>query len=198
MRVAKPTANRYGVLRMEDVAGGRVIDDDGLSKISANLAQILDVIALMIVAAFSEQSVMYNVVDVQLVKERVAILRDGCRENNNFVQLTNSFQECVNAGSFDDIDIVILAFNFDRYRKVRLMENLCNLSESKNTIDCHVTLTLKLLCTNVSSRSSTKHFRPCRSCFIGGNSHFCDGSGVDTSDVSWLTAVLSWCCSCRP
>lgn len=54
MRIAEPTANWDSVLRMEDVARRRVVDDDRLFEISAYLAQIFDVVALMIVAAFAE------------------------------------------------------------------------------------------------------------------------------------------------
>lgn len=68
MRIAEPTANRNSVLRVEDVACRRVVDDDRILEISAYLAQVLDVVALVIVAAFAEQPMMHNVVYIQLVQ----------------------------------------------------------------------------------------------------------------------------------
>ncbi len=54
MRIAEPTANGNGVLRVEDVARRRVIDDNRVLEISAHLAQVFDVVPLMIVATFAE------------------------------------------------------------------------------------------------------------------------------------------------
>ena len=68
VRVAEPAADRNGVLWMEYIAGGRVVDDDGLTEVTANLAQVLHVIALMVVTALSEQSVVHNMVNVQLIQ----------------------------------------------------------------------------------------------------------------------------------
>jgi hypothetical protein len=39
---------------VEDVRCGRVVDDDGLTQRAANLAQILDVVALVVVARLAE------------------------------------------------------------------------------------------------------------------------------------------------
>jgi hypothetical protein len=38
------------------------------------LGEIFDIVALMVIATFAEETVMYNVMDIQLVKERVTIL----------------------------------------------------------------------------------------------------------------------------
>jgi hypothetical protein len=62
------------VLRVENVRGRRVVDDDRVLQVAANLRQVLDVVTLVVVAAFSEQPVVDNLVDVELVEERVAIL----------------------------------------------------------------------------------------------------------------------------
>lgn len=42
------------MLRVENVRCGRVVDDDRLAKWAANLAQILDVVALVVVARLAE------------------------------------------------------------------------------------------------------------------------------------------------
>lgn len=63
------------MLRVEDVRGRRVVDDDGVLQVSADLGEILDVVSLVVVAAFAEKSVVDDLVDVQLVQERIAILK---------------------------------------------------------------------------------------------------------------------------
>lgn len=67
MSIGKPTADWHSMLGVEDIGGWRVVDDDRLSEISADLGKILDVISLVIITTFSEQTMMDNVVDVQLI-----------------------------------------------------------------------------------------------------------------------------------
>lgn len=52
--VREPAADGDGVLRVEDVRGRRVVDDDGILQIPSDLGEILDVVALVVVAAFAE------------------------------------------------------------------------------------------------------------------------------------------------
>lgn len=67
MSVREPAADRNGVLRVEYVRGRRVVDDDGIFQITSDLGQILDVIALVVVAAFAEQSMVDDIVNIKLV-----------------------------------------------------------------------------------------------------------------------------------
>lgn len=46
---------------MEYIRSGRVVDDDRLSQWAANLAQVLDVVALVVVARLAEQTVVDGV-----------------------------------------------------------------------------------------------------------------------------------------
>jgi hypothetical protein len=48
-------------------------------------------------------------------------LRDRCCENNDFIKLADTFHELVNTWPFYHIDVVILPFDFNRNREVRLM-----------------------------------------------------------------------------
>ena len=50
MRIGKPTADGDCMLRMKNVAGRAVIDDDCFAEIAADLREIFDVVALMVVA----------------------------------------------------------------------------------------------------------------------------------------------------
>lgn len=124
VRVAEPAANRDSVLGVENVARGRIVDDDGLAEVSADLAEVFDIVALVVVAAFAEQPVVDDVVDVELIENRVAVFGDGGCEDHDLVQLADSFHEGVDARSFDDVDVMVLAFNLDWYREVCLVEDL--------------------------------------------------------------------------
>ena len=77
MRIREPAADGNGVLRMKDIGRRRVVDDDRLLQVAADLREILDIVALMIIAALSEEPVVDHIVDVQLIEERVAILSWG-------------------------------------------------------------------------------------------------------------------------
>lgn len=54
MCVGKPAANGYGMLGVENVGCGRVVDDDSVLQVASNLGQILDVVATVVMAALSE------------------------------------------------------------------------------------------------------------------------------------------------
>lgn len=131
------------MLWVEDVGCGRIIDDNSVLEISSDLGQILDVVSLVVVATLSEKPVVYDLVDIQLVKERVAVLiqgvsyrlattrqsestylRDRRRENNNLIKLADSPHKLVHAWALDNIDIVVVSFNFNGYRKISLVQNL--------------------------------------------------------------------------
>lgn len=146
MCVAKPAADRYRVLWVEDIAGGRVVNDDGLLQISPDLTEVLDVVALMVVAAFPEEAVMYDIVDIELVEEGVAIFGNRRGENDDLIDLSNSLQECIDARPLYDIDVMVLTFDLDWDGKVCLMQDLHKLSVggiSESVI--WTRLTLKLL-----------------------------------------------------
>jgi hypothetical protein len=68
VRVGKPAADGHGMLRVEDVGCGRVVDDDGVFEVSADLGEIFDVVALVVVATLSEEPVMNDLVDVELIE----------------------------------------------------------------------------------------------------------------------------------
>jgi len=44
-----------GILRVEDVRAGRVVDDDALRQVAVQQAQVLDVVALVVDAGLAEQ-----------------------------------------------------------------------------------------------------------------------------------------------
>ena len=48
-------------------------------------------------------------------------LRHRSGKDNNFIQFSHAFHELVHTGPLDYINVMILAFNLDRYGKVGLM-----------------------------------------------------------------------------
>jgi hypothetical protein len=75
VRVGKPTADGHSMLGVEDVGSRRVIDDDCVLKISSDLREIFDIISLVVVAALSEEPVVDHLVNIQLIQQRVAVLK---------------------------------------------------------------------------------------------------------------------------
>lgn len=124
---------------MEDVGSRGVVDDDGILEISSNLGEILDVVSLMVVTTLAEETVVDHLVNVELVKERVAILerasqrmriksaravlylRDRRCENHHFIQFTHPLHEFIDTGALDDIDIVVITLDLDGYCEVGLV-----------------------------------------------------------------------------
>lgn len=54
VRVIEPRRDRNGVVGMKDVRRRRIVDDYGVSNRPSKLAEIFDVIALMVVTGLSE------------------------------------------------------------------------------------------------------------------------------------------------
>lgn len=187
--IQEPTADGNGMLWVENVRRRRVVDDDGVLEVSPYLRQVFDVVPLVVVATLSKKPMMDDVVDVQLIQQRVAILchisrsvvsvpggaesylGDGRREDDDFVEFANSFHELVHTGAFNDVNVVIVALYLDRYCEVRLVQDLsgCKLGADNLGIWWR---TLNELWTRVSSRSRTRHFLPLCFTAMGGSSHF--------------------------
>lgn len=77
------------MLRVENVRGGRVVDDDGILQVPSYLRQIFDVVALVIITALTEKSVVHHIVDVELIQERVTVLQQ------KMLASSTSWRECV-------------------------------------------------------------------------------------------------------
>lgn len=77
MSIREPAADRYRVLRVKDIRGRGIVNNDGFPQVTPNLREIFDIVALVVVAAVSEQAMMDNIVDVQLVQEGVTVLGNG-------------------------------------------------------------------------------------------------------------------------
>jgi hypothetical protein len=61
---------------MEGVGHRRVVNNDALRDISVEEGQIFDIMAFMIHTALTEQTIVDDIVDIQLVQERISILAE--------------------------------------------------------------------------------------------------------------------------
>jgi len=60
---------------MEDIAGWRVVEDDGALNGPPKLRKVLDVDAFVVVAMLAEQAVTDSLVYIELIEDRVGVLR---------------------------------------------------------------------------------------------------------------------------
>ncbi len=94
MSVREPAADGNRVLRVKDVRGWRIVNDDRFSEVTAYLRKILldwldtmriecemkygatnlDVVSLVIVAALAEEAMVHYIMNIQLIQQRVTIL----------------------------------------------------------------------------------------------------------------------------
>jgi hypothetical protein len=122
--VAEPTADGHRMLWVEDITRRRVVDDDGLLKITPDLTQILDIVALVVITALPEEPMMHDLMNIQLVEEGVAVFGHRCGEHYDLVNLAHAFEKGIHARPFYDVDVVILTFNLNGDREICLVEDL--------------------------------------------------------------------------
>lgn len=91
-------------------------------------------------------------------------------EYYNLVNLSHLLQKVIDTRSLDHIDVVPVVLDFNRYDVVGLLYRLCAWVQCDDNSIYTGERTLKLLCTNVSSRSSTRHLRPACCGASGGSS----------------------------
>jgi hypothetical protein len=72
--VVEPRGDGDGVVGVEDVGGGGVVEDDGVGDGSAELGEVFDVVALVGIAALAEEAVGDGLVDIEFVKDGVGVL----------------------------------------------------------------------------------------------------------------------------
>jgi hypothetical protein len=55
---------------------------------------------------------------------RTPYLRDGRCEHHYFIEFTDPLHEFIDTGALDDINVMVVTLNFDRYCEICLMQNL--------------------------------------------------------------------------
>lgn len=153
---------------MEYIGGWWIVNDDNLLQIASQLVQVFDVVAPVVDATFSKQARPEHAPLVQQIGHRVRVFGQGRGKQHALVQLAHPFEELVDVRPFQDVHLVRSTVNLHGDDKVRVIDRLYAIRVSPKLSQNGGSVTLKLLCTRVSSRSITIHFF-CRSwCRAGG------------------------------
>ena len=87
-------------------------------------------------------------------------LAQTCREDDDLINFAHFFKEVVHARALDYVHVVPVVLDFDGHNIIGLLNRLHGKVRHRNLSEREIWRTLKLLCTNVSSRSRTRHLRP--------------------------------------
>lgn len=108
--------------------------------------------------------------DISSYDEGCTHLAQACREHDHLVYLPHLLEEPIDTGALQHVEVMPERLDLDGdnivWRRYRLYAHhflrnyVCNPT---------TTQTFRLLCTSVSSRSSTRHLRPAYSGAMGGS-----------------------------
>lgn len=124
MDVVEPGGDGNCVGGMEDITRRRVVDDDGVLEISAELTEVLDIVAHVVVTGFSKEAMVHDLVDVEHVQHGIGILGQGGRKDDNLKVLSHDAHKLVDSRSLDDIDVVVDAIDLYRHDEIGLVNDL--------------------------------------------------------------------------
>lgn len=96
---------------MQHVGRGRVVQDDSILHVSANLRHIFCENPVDVSAMLPEKTHGAITIRVHEIHERVSILTQTSRKNYQLEVLTHSFQEVVNARSLAHENVADVAFD---------------------------------------------------------------------------------------
>lgn len=95
-----------------------VVDNDGLAEGSAQAGKIFHKPSLHGTARVSVETILDEIVTVEHIQQRICILAQTGREDNDFELPGDSLQESVHEGALQDVDGCHPALNFDVYHEV--------------------------------------------------------------------------------
>jgi hypothetical protein len=102
----------------------------------------LDIIALVVKTTFSEQSVSDNTMDIKLIQYWIGILlrykfnrknenmralthfAEASCENDHLIYFTHLFEEVVDSGSLEHVEVMPVIFNLNRDNEIGLLYGL--------------------------------------------------------------------------
>jgi hypothetical protein len=135
---------------------------------------------------------------VEKISNRISVLCERCRKENTLIQFTHFLQELIDIWTFQYVDLMHSTINFYWYNEISIWNRLKWESKGSEMLGEGEgwALTLKLLCTSVSSKSMTMHFLCMSECLIWGNRYrLCPLPPV--SPVAW-PIVCVWSPSTDP
>lgn len=112
--VVKPRGHWYSIVRMEDIGGWRVIQNEHPPKVSAQTAQVLHVVPPVEDTRLPEQTCPEGPPLVQQVSHWVCILGEAGGEQHTLEKLAHSLQELIHMGPLQHVDLVDHPINLHR------------------------------------------------------------------------------------
>lgn len=120
--VIKPRLHGHGILWVEDVRGGRVVQNEGFPQVPSQAAEVLDIAALMEHAGLTEEAGPEHPTPVQQISHRVGILGQAGSEENTFKEFPHSSQELIHIRPLEHIDLVSGPLNLYRHYEVSIVD----------------------------------------------------------------------------
>lgn len=106
IHIVKPGLDRDSVFRVENVRGRRIVNNDDVTELSSQPAEVFDIVPSVKNARFSEEPCSKHAPLVQQVCHRVCILGEtGCKEHT-FKELAHLLKELIHMGSLQNINLV--------------------------------------------------------------------------------------------
>mmetsp|Transcript_44799 Transcript_44799/g.59494 ORF Transcript_44799/g.59494 Transcript_44799/m.59494 type:complete len:325 (-) Transcript_44799:719-1693(-) len=118
LRVVIPRNDGQTALRLQHVGGGRVVDDDRIFHVPADLGHVLHEDAVDEGAVLAEEPRCAVALGVHLVHQGVRILGKRGRVNDHFIILGHLLQEVLRARSLHHVNIGGASIDVDRDRVV--------------------------------------------------------------------------------
>ena len=120
--VVIPGNNWHCALRLKHVSGRRIVENDGVLHVSSDFGHVLREYSVDVGAVLSEQSHGTIPIWIHQVHQRVCVLTQTCRENDQFKILRHGFQKVVHTWPFGDKNVADVPLDIYRDGVVRVFD----------------------------------------------------------------------------
>lgn len=124
MYIIEPGGDWYRMGWVEDITGGRIVYDDSILQIPAQLVQVFYIVSHMIVTRLPEKPMVHDFVYIKDVENWISVLCQRSREDDNLEDFAHLTHKLIDSRSFDDIYIVEDAIDLYRNDEISLMYEL--------------------------------------------------------------------------
>jgi len=118
--IVEPRVDGHRILWVEEVGRGGVVNDDDVLQRSAQLAQILDVVAAVADTRLTKEAVVAYLVNVQQVHDGIRVLGEGRGKDNNLKLGAHLFHKLVDTGALQHVHLMYRILNFDRNNEISI------------------------------------------------------------------------------
>lgn len=122
--VIEPGLHRHCILRMEDVRGRRIVNNDHFAQLPSQATQVLDIVPSMENTGFSEESGPEHTPAVQEVSHRVCILSQAGSKEHTLEELSHPLEKFIHMWPLQHIHLMYSSIDFDRNNKISITNRL--------------------------------------------------------------------------